>query len=101
MTQAGGGNDRKAFPEFYAEYDIASGLGKRLGNRFVANGDITYVGQRQVAARHRESRKHAAERGRKPPAPSFRSSRRPARCRRQERILSGRGKLICSRSPTP
>jgi 5-methyltetrahydropteroyltriglutamate--homocysteine methyltransferase len=49
MTQAGGGNDRKAFPEFYAEYDAATGLGKRLGNRFVCNGEIKYVGQKQVA----------------------------------------------------
>lgn len=49
MAQAGGGNDRKAFPEFYAEYDVASGLGKRLGNRFVCNGEINYVGQKQVA----------------------------------------------------
>jgi 5-methyltetrahydropteroyltriglutamate--homocysteine methyltransferase len=48
MTQAGGGNDRKAFPEFYAEYDAATGLGKRLGNRFVASGEIAYVGQKQV-----------------------------------------------------
>ena len=53
MTQAGGGNDRKAFPEFYAEYDAATGLGKRLGNRFVANGEIAYVGQKQVGATSR------------------------------------------------
>ncbi len=53
LTQAGGGNDRKAFPEFYAEYDAATGLGKRLGNRFVVNSEITYVGQKQVVARHR------------------------------------------------
>jgi 5-methyltetrahydropteroyltriglutamate--homocysteine methyltransferase len=49
LTQAGGGNDRKSFPEFYAEYDAATGLGKRLGNRFVVNGEINYVGQKQVA----------------------------------------------------
>jgi 5-methyltetrahydropteroyltriglutamate--homocysteine methyltransferase len=49
LTQAGGGNDRKAFPEFYAEYDAATGLGKRLGNRFVASGEIKYTGQKQVA----------------------------------------------------
>ncbi len=49
LTQAGGGNDRKAFPEFYAEYDAATGLGKRLGNRFVANGEIKYTGQKQVS----------------------------------------------------
>jgi 5-methyltetrahydropteroyltriglutamate--homocysteine methyltransferase len=49
LSQAGGGNDRKSFPEFYAEYDAATGLGKRLGNRFVVNGEINYVGQKQVA----------------------------------------------------
>jgi 5-methyltetrahydropteroyltriglutamate--homocysteine methyltransferase len=59
MTQAGGGNDRKAFPEFYAEYDAATGLGKRLGNRFVASGEIAYVGQKQVG-RDIENLKSAA-----------------------------------------
>ena len=49
LTQAGGGNDRKAFPQFYAEYDAATGLGKRLGNRFVCDGAISYIGQLQVA----------------------------------------------------
>ena len=42
MTSMGGGRDRQAFPEFYAEYDAASGLGKRLGNRVVVNGPIRY-----------------------------------------------------------
>lgn len=60
LTQAGGGNDRKAFPEFYAEYDAATGLGKRLGNRFVCNGEIKYVGQQQVA-RDIENLKSAAK----------------------------------------
>jgi 5-methyltetrahydropteroyltriglutamate--homocysteine methyltransferase len=60
LTQAGGGNDRKAFPEFYAEYDVASGLSKRLGNRFVCNGAINYVGQQQVA-RDIENLKAAAK----------------------------------------
>jgi 5-methyltetrahydropteroyltriglutamate--homocysteine methyltransferase len=45
MASAGGGPDRKAFPEFYAEYDAASGLGKRLGNRVVVNGPIQYANQ--------------------------------------------------------
>lgn len=40
-----GGQDRQAFPEFYAEYDVASGLGKRLGNRVVVNGPIHYSTQ--------------------------------------------------------
>src|SRR3981189_3671222 len=42
MSSAGGGQDHKAFPEFYAEYDRASGLGTRLGKRFVVNGPLTY-----------------------------------------------------------
>jgi 5-methyltetrahydropteroyltriglutamate--homocysteine methyltransferase len=60
MSQAGGGSDRKAFPEFYAEYDAATGLGKRLGNRFVASGEIAYVGQKQVG-RDIENLKKAAK----------------------------------------
>jgi 5-methyltetrahydropteroyltriglutamate--homocysteine methyltransferase len=42
MASAGGGQDRVAFPEFYAEYDRVSGLGKRLGARFVVNAPLTY-----------------------------------------------------------
>src|SRR3954462_13729526 len=42
MSSAGGGHDHKAFPEFYAEYDRASGLGARLGKRFVVNGPLAY-----------------------------------------------------------
>ena len=42
MASAGGGQDRVAFPEFYAEYDRVTGLGKRLGSRFVVNGALTY-----------------------------------------------------------
>lgn len=60
LTQAGGGNDRRAFPEFYAEYDAATGLSKRLGNRFVCNGEINYVGQKQVS-RDIENLKSAAK----------------------------------------
>jgi 5-methyltetrahydropteroyltriglutamate--homocysteine methyltransferase len=43
MASVGGGQDRVAFPEFYAEYDRLSGLGKRLGSRFVVNGALTYT----------------------------------------------------------
>jgi 5-methyltetrahydropteroyltriglutamate--homocysteine methyltransferase len=43
-----GGQDRAAFPEFYAEYDVATGLGKRLGYRVVVNGALAYCGQVQV-----------------------------------------------------
>ena len=42
MASAGGGQDRVAFPEFYAEYDRVSGLGKRLGARFVVDAPLTY-----------------------------------------------------------
>ena len=49
MSSAGGGQDRKAFPEFYAEYDQATGLGKRLSNRFVCNAPVKYTGQAEVA----------------------------------------------------
>jgi 5-methyltetrahydropteroyltriglutamate--homocysteine methyltransferase len=48
MASMSGGRDRDQFPEFYAEYDIASGLGKRLGNRVVCNGPISYCGEKQV-----------------------------------------------------
>jgi 5-methyltetrahydropteroyltriglutamate--homocysteine methyltransferase len=48
MASMGGGRDHRAFAEFYAEYDAATGLAKRLGNRVVVNGPITYVGQKQV-----------------------------------------------------
>ena len=45
MASMGGGRDHQAFSEFYAEYDAASGLGKRLGNRVVVNGPINYSRQ--------------------------------------------------------
>ena len=48
MSSMSGGQDRRAFPEFYAEYDAATGLGKRLAYRVVVNGEISYCGQSQV-----------------------------------------------------
>ena len=45
MSSMRGGRDVQAFPEFYAEYDAASGLGKRLGNRIVVNGPLQYSAQ--------------------------------------------------------
>jgi 5-methyltetrahydropteroyltriglutamate--homocysteine methyltransferase len=48
MASMSGGQDRAAFPEFYAEYDAATGLGKRLGYRVVVNGAIAYCGHDQV-----------------------------------------------------
>jgi 5-methyltetrahydropteroyltriglutamate--homocysteine methyltransferase len=46
MAAVGGGQDRLAFPEFYAEYDRASGLDKRLGSRFVVSGPLRYSDDR-------------------------------------------------------
>ncbi|MGH6674123.1 MAG: cobalamin-independent methionine synthase II family protein [Xanthobacteraceae bacterium] len=48
MASMGGGRDHQAFAEFYAEYDAATGLSKRLGNRVVVDGPIAYVGEQQV-----------------------------------------------------
>jgi len=48
MASMSGGRDRVEFPEFYKEYDEASGLSKRLGRRIVINGPLKYSGQRQV-----------------------------------------------------
>jgi len=48
LASMGGGQDRIAFPEFYAEYDLASGLSKRLGRRIVVNGPIEYAGKPQL-----------------------------------------------------
>src|SRR6266446_6367724 len=40
MAAVGGGQDRVAFPEFYAEYDRLSGLNKRLGARRLPTSGI-------------------------------------------------------------
>ena len=48
MASMGGGRDHQTFAEFYAEYDAATGLGKRLGNRVVVNGPLSYSGADQV-----------------------------------------------------
>jgi 5-methyltetrahydropteroyltriglutamate--homocysteine methyltransferase len=45
MASMGGGRDHEAFAEFYAEYNAASGLAKRLGNRVVVSGPIQYSDQ--------------------------------------------------------
>jgi 5-methyltetrahydropteroyltriglutamate--homocysteine methyltransferase len=49
MASMAGGRDRVEFPEFYKEYDQASGLSKRLGRRIIVNAPLKYSGQRQVA----------------------------------------------------
>jgi len=49
MASMGGGRDRVAFPEFYTQYDEASGLSKRLGRRIIVNGPLAYSGQAQIA----------------------------------------------------
>ena len=48
LAAVGGGRDREAFPEYYAEADKATGLAGRLGNRFVCNGPIKYVGHDEL-----------------------------------------------------
>jgi len=48
LASVGGGRDREAFPEYYAEADKATGLASRLGSRFVCNGPINYVGQKEL-----------------------------------------------------
>jgi 5-methyltetrahydropteroyltriglutamate--homocysteine methyltransferase len=49
MITPGGGRDREAFPEYYAEADKATGLASRLGNRFInKGGPITYIGQKEL-----------------------------------------------------
>ncbi len=57
MASMSGGQDRKAFPEFYAEYDAASGLGKRLGYRVVVQGPITYSRPGPGRPRHQQHRR--------------------------------------------
>jgi len=42
LSSAGGGQDMRAFPEFYAEYNRTTGLGARLGKRFVVNAPLKY-----------------------------------------------------------
>jgi len=42
LTSAGGGQDVRAFPEFYAEYNRSTGLGARLGKRFIVNAPLAY-----------------------------------------------------------
>jgi 5-methyltetrahydropteroyltriglutamate--homocysteine methyltransferase len=48
MASPGGGRDREAFPEYYAEADKASGLASRLGNRFINTGPLKYIGQDEL-----------------------------------------------------
>src|ERR1700738_118716 len=42
LSSAGGGPDMRAFAYFYPEYNRASGLGTRLGKRFIVDGPLTY-----------------------------------------------------------
>ena len=98
LSSAGGGQDQVAFPEFYAEYNRASGLGARLGNRFVVNGPLTY-NDAHGEARHR----HAQGRGRqgqRAPARSCRWWRRRARCPAPRTSTTPTRRRCCSRSPT-
>src|SRR3954465_2116492 len=40
LSSGGGGRDMAAFPEFYDEYNRSTGLGTRLGKRFVVDGAL-------------------------------------------------------------
>jgi len=42
------GRDRRAFPEFYAQYDEATGLKGRLGIELICTGKLTYTGHEAV-----------------------------------------------------
>lgn len=48
LAAPGGGHDREAFPEFYGEYDKATGLAGRMGFRVVVDGPLEYTGHEQV-----------------------------------------------------
>jgi 5-methyltetrahydropteroyltriglutamate--homocysteine methyltransferase len=43
-----GGRDRQAFPEFYDQYDSATGMKNRMSFRVVCNGPIKYTGHAQL-----------------------------------------------------
>ncbi len=89
MASMGGGRDHQAFPEFYAEYNAASGLAKRLGNRVVVNGPIKYSNQQVLRDIQNLKAGLAKAKGRAPgvgrfPARRCAGERAP---RRQERAL--------------
>jgi 5-methyltetrahydropteroyltriglutamate--homocysteine methyltransferase len=63
LASAGGGQDHKAFPEFYAEYNRATGLAARLSNRFVVSGPLVYNDaqvKRDIATLKAAAAKHKA-----------------------------------------
>ena len=63
LSSAGGGQDMKAFPEFYAEYNRTTGLGARLGKRFVVPPGGAVIGRSRecdiVLGDSNVSRRHA------------------------------------------
>ena len=88
MASASGGQDRAAFPEFYAEYDRVSGLGARLGKRFVGQRPPHLFGH-AGQARHRQSQGGGRQgQGRRRIPAGGGAGKRAAR--RQERALSRR-----------
>src|SRR5215467_1788460 len=103
MAAVGGGQDRVAFPEFYAEYDRLSGLNKRLGSRFVVNGELRYSDvqvKRDIA-----NLKAAAAKVKVAGAFCW---RRRARCRTprtsttpMSRASSARSPIACTRNTRP
>src|SRR6516164_7371676 len=101
MASMSGGQDRAAFPEFYAEYDALTGLGKRLGYRVVVKGEIAYSGRNQVGRDINNITAGLAEARRRAPALAgfLRWSRRRARCPAQRSSTTRRKRATCSHSP--
>ncbi len=102
MSSMGGGRDHQAFPEFYAEYNAASGLAKRLGNRVVVSG-ADPIFKPTGLARHPESEGWPSPRRKtavRPWRASCRSSRRRARCRAPRTSIIRTRRRFSSRSPT-
>ena len=90
MASMAGGQDRAAFPEFYAEHDAATGLGKRLGYRVVVDGAIAYCGQNQVRPRHQQHHR----RPRHSPAALSRAVRLPAGGGAGERVAGREARAL-------
>ena len=78
LSSAGGGQDMRAFPEFYAEYNRASGLGTPA-RQALRRQRPPHLRRHHREARHRhaEGRRRQGQRAR---PPSCRWSRRRARC---------------------
>ena len=91
LSSAGGGQDHEAFPEFYAEYDRASGLG--APRQALRRQRPPHLQRRDGEARHRhaEGRRRQGQRHRRVPAGGGAGERA---ARRQERALCRREGLL-------